>query len=345
MNPVQSLAAPAVTAEESQAPARAWDHPLVWLGALALLSLLAPYVPIVSRAGALLSVLLSTGLYVWLVVRLASATGRVFNTPRARPLWQVLEWCATFVLLWAASEFRIKPYLEGLFHSFGNNVPLAWQLVGKLNFTTRPLALVMGATCGGVALSRLVRYPNMLGPLAGVAALIDIWGVLLGGIVSKLLTSPATAPIAQKAMAPLPSIGGAQGAGGGAGISIASVGTGDFLFLGLFFGVLWAHNMNVRAAEKWIAPLVALALVTVALLPIVPMLPGLLFIGLGATIPNLKYLRYTREENFALLYAAILVAILTAGLYFAISSRLEEAPSGKSTRARPQRAPSTEVGA
>jgi hypothetical protein len=156
-----------------------------------------------------------------------------------------------------------------------------------------------------------------------VAALIDVWGVLLGGIVSKLLTSPTSAPIAAKAMAPLPTIGAAHGAGGGSGISIASVGTGDFLFLGLFFGVLWAQRMNARAAQKWITPLVTLALIAVALVPNAPNLPGLLFIGLGAAIPNRKYLRYTREEWFALLYAGIFVALLTAGLYFSITSRLK----------------------
>jgi len=158
-----------------------------------------------------------------------------------------------------------------------------------------------------------------------VAALVDIWGVLLGGIVSKLLTSPTSAPLAQKAMAPLPSIGGAHGAAGGGGLSIASVGTGDFLFLGLFFGVLWTHSMNARAAERWTVPLVALALLAIAL-GVIPFLPGLLFIGLGAAIPNLKYLRYTREEKFALVYAAGFVALLTAGLYFAVSSQLQAAP-------------------
>lgn len=296
---------------------------------MGLLSLLTPYVPVVSRAGEMIAVLASTGLYVWFVVRLASTMARLFNASdsevRTRPLWQVLAWCALAVALWATTEFVTRPMLQAAMAPYERNVPESLRLLGLANFTLRPLFLVAAATCGGVALSRLVRYPNMLGPLAGVAALIDIWGVLLGGIVSKLLTSPTSAPIAAKAMAPLPTLGAAHGAGGGEGLSIASVGTGDFLFLGLFFGVLWAHQMEVRRAERLITPLVTLALLSIAL-GLIAHLPGLLFIGLGAALPNLKYLRYTREENFALLYAAILVAFLTAGLYFAISSQLEEAP-------------------
>lgn len=313
---------------------------MAWLAAMALLSLLTPYVPLTSRAAALVGVIGSTTLYVWLVVRLASSAGRVFNVPRARPLGQIMAWCVGALLLWAASEFVLKPYLYAVMEPFGRNPPQMWKSIGIVNFTLRPLLLVAGATCGGVALSRLVRYPNMLGPLAGVTALIDIWGVLFQGIVSKLLTSPTSAPVAQKMMAPLPTLGGGHGAGGGGGgggLSLISVGTGDFLFLGLFFGVLWAHSMDARAAEKWIAPLVAVALCAVALLPFVPALPGLLFIGLGATIPNLKYLRYTREENFALLYAGAFVAILTTLLFFAISSQLEEAPPGNNAPARPAR--------
>lgn len=317
--------------------ARLADHPLLWLGALAALSLLTPYIPVHSQATALIGTVLSTFWYVWFVVRLASGAGRFFNAPSERPLWQILAWCALAIVLWALSEFVAKPFLQAIITQFEQQeaaLPPAWRLIGIVNYTLRPLMLVAGAACGGVALSRLVRYPNMLGPLAGVAALIDIWGVLLGGIVSKLLTSPTTAPLAAKAMAPLPTVGGGHAGAGGGGLSIASVGTGDFLFLGLFFGVLWAHSMNARAAERWTTPLVTLALLAIAL-GLIPFLPGLLFIGLGAAIPNLKYLRYTREENFALLYAAILVALLTAGLYFAISSQLKEPEPGQSPPTRP----------
>lgn len=52
------------------------------------------------------------------------------------------------------------------------------------------------------------------------------------------------------------------------------------------------------------------------------MLPGLVFIGLGAALPNLKYFQYTREEKFALLYAAVFVALLTVALYFGVMSLL-----------------------
>jgi hypothetical protein len=282
--------------------------------------------PMRSIVGAALLGVLFTALYVWLVVRFSSALARVFSAPPARGLWQVLVWGVVAALLWSLSEFAVKPALQAAMAPYGRDVPENLRLLGLLNYTLRPLALVSTAACGGVALSRMVRYPNMLGPLAGVAALVDIWGVLFGGIVSQLLTSPKAAPLAQRAMAPLPSLGGAGASGGGTGgesfgVPLASVGAGDFLFLGLFFGVLWAHRMEVRQVINWITPLVALALIAITL-DVVGHLPGLLFIGLGAAWPNRKYLQFTRDERFALLYAAGFVVLLTVGLYFAITSQL-----------------------
>jgi hypothetical protein len=68
---------------------------------------------------------------------------------------------------------------------------------------------------------------------------------------------------------------------------------------------------------------VVLALISVIFNPFgLPALPGLLFIGLGTAIPNWKFFQYSRDEKFALLYAGILVVVLTAGLYFGVTSFL-----------------------
>jgi hypothetical protein len=53
----------------------------------------------------------------------------------------------------------------------------------------------------GTILARLIRHANMIGPIGFAIALIDIWGVLFGGIVSQMLSNKATQPLAEKAMA------------------------------------------------------------------------------------------------------------------------------------------------
>jgi hypothetical protein len=48
----------------------------------------------------------------------------------------------------------------------------------------------------------------------------------------------------------------------------------------------------------------------------------LLFIAAAVVLPNWKYFRFTREEQFALLYAGIFVLILTVALYFGFKAAL-----------------------
>jgi len=103
---------------------------------------------------------------------------------------------------------------------------------------------------------------------------------------------------------------------------LPAIGIGDYLFLALFLGVLVRFGMNWRASAIWMWAGVSLALLAIELLPFVPALPGLLFLGLGAVVPNLRYFQFTREERFALLYAGIFVLLLTVGLYFGLTSML-----------------------
>jgi hypothetical protein len=95
------------------------------------------------------------------------------------------------------------------------------------------------------------------------------------------------------------------------------------------FAALHLNRMNWRGAVVLTAPLIALALIVLTLVPGVPHLPGLFFIGLGVALPNLKYFEYTREEKFALLYAALFVVVLSAALYFGMVSLLPDKPPAK----------------
>ncbi len=269
----------------------------LWLGPLALLALIqfgAPLMPVSSLGAAVVGVVLLTVLYVAGVV--------LFSLGMARQRFAlpvVLAGCALSAIIYKAIE-------RGALHS-------------RLAAPAHSLALLLLATFFGLLVSRLIRHANMIGPIGVMVALIDIWGVLFGGIVSQLLTNKATKGLAHAAMASGPKLGAA---GAKFGLALPDVGLGDYLFLALFLGLLVRFGMNWRASAWWMGAGICAALLAITLLPFVPALPGLLFIGLGAVLPNLRYFTFTRDERFALLYAGVFVVILTIALYFGLTAML-----------------------
>jgi len=179
--------------------------------------------------------------------------------------------------------------------------------------TLTDMLLLSSAVVGGALVGRLITEPNMLAPICGVIAVIDIWGVLFGGIVAQLMEKAPT--ISGKALASLPAIGAARHVPRELQIHLPDIGAGDYLFLGLLFAAMHTNRMNVKGALRWIIPLIIIALwgVTFAL----PAMPGLLFIGLGAAIPNVRWFRFSRDEKIALIWAGVFVLALGVGLRFA----------------------------
>ncbi len=296
----------------------AYDKPALWLLALFCLSIATPFIPVPNLIAAQISGVLLTAIYVFFVMRLVNSLGSLRpSIPKA------LVWLIVGLALWALSEWVLRPTLGSAIRAAGQPTPQWLQLAGLLNFTLRPLFLMSAAMSGGALLSHLVRYPNMVGPICAATALIDIWGVMFGGIVSQMLQSEKTKGVAEKAMAAMPKIGTATGSK--YSVEIASIGAGDFLFLGLFFTILHVHRMNARGALNWVTPLITVALLLIVS-GLVPFLPGLLFIGLGVAIPNWKWFQFTRDERWALLWAGLLVVVLTVALYFIISAQLQAQP-------------------
>ena len=298
----------------------AYDKPALWLLALFVLSVATPFIPVPNLIAAQISGILLTAIYVFFVMRLVNALGRL------RPSITVaIVWLIVGLALWTLSQWVLPPYLGNAMRSAGQTPPQWLQLAGLLNFTLRPLFLMVAAMSGGALLSHLVRYPNMVGPICAATALIDIWGVMFGGIVIQMMQNEKTKDVAAKAMAAMPKIGTATGSK--YSVEIASIGAGDFLFLGLFLTILHAHSMNARGALNWVTPLITIALLLIVS-GLVPHLPGLFFIGLGVAIPNWKFFQFTRDERWALLWAGLLVTVLTVALYFIITAQLQAPPSG-----------------
>lgn len=270
-------------------------QPLLWLAGLIVLTIGLAFVPVPNRVVQAWGALAITVIYVALIL------GFVVSATRHSSWRALLIGANLSVLCWMI--FRFLPW---------HFLP---SFVGR-NALTDAALTSSAVFLGALAARPLIRTPNMLGPICGVIALIDIWGVLFGGIVAQLL---AKAPdVASRAMTHGPAVGAATKSI--YTISLPSVGFGDYLFLGVLFAALSIHQLNVRGAWRWVWPLMTVALLGVMFG--VPALPGLLFIGLGVAIPNRKYFQYTPEEKFALLYASIFVVILTVGLYFMLMSML-----------------------
>ncbi len=306
------------------ATARLLAHPLTgspffWLTAFLILNLAAPYFSIPNRATAIGGAVALTFAYVCVVVFFAVCVAR-----RKLPIPHLLAWGVLALLVWLALDnfvvpTLIKPIVTAIRHS--KTRPEGFQLFQliALSTLTDMALLCLGVFAGNIA-SRMIQTPNMLGPICIVIALIDIWGVLFGGIVAQVIAKRPE--IAAKAMTSGPKLGAATSSA--FNISLPDIGIGDYLFLGLLFGALFYLGLNWQSAIKWVVPLVCMALLLIVLVPRMPALPGLPFIALGVAIPNYRHFKYTREEKFALLYAGLFVLILTGALYWGFENALPE---------------------
>ncbi|HEX8235721.1 MAG TPA: hypothetical protein VF600_07165 [Abditibacteriaceae bacterium] len=290
--------------------------PLFWLLLIVTLGVVMPFVPVPNVAAAVSGAIVLTVVYVAAVVLFAALVTRSFPAIKERALLFALA-----LGLWLVMQFLVQPVLVELFTALrneGTTPTTAQNLLRFFALTVTDASLLCAAVFGGSLVAGLIREASIVGAVCALAALIDIWGVLLGGIVSQVIEKAPD--IASKGMASMPTAGAATASK--FIIPLPDIGAGDYLFLGLLFTALHRFSMNWGGAVKWTIPLVALALLSVVFG--LPALPGLLFIGLGTAIPNWKHFQYSRDEKFALLYAGILVVVLTAGLYFGVTNLLPQ---------------------
>lgn len=293
------------------------NSPWFWLSAFVLLNLAVPFLNISSMAIAIVGSLSLTFAYIAIVLCFAATVAL-----RRLSLVTMIGMGVLGLLFWLAMDKWIGPgiHLSLRAELQGSHLPpnTAQLLQIFLVRTLGDLSILIVAVCGGNIAARMINSPNMVGPVCVVIALIDIWGVLFGGIVSQMMEK--TPEIAAKAMTKGPMIGAATTST--YAIPMPAIGVGDYLFISLLLGVLVIHHLNYRAAMSWIAGLVCVTLLSISFGVIPYALPGLVPIALGAAIPNLVVFRYTREEKFALIYAGIFVVILTGALYLGFKSML-----------------------
>lgn len=235
----------------------------------------------------LLSTVVSLGLAIWFTA-LAARTLRTAPTA-------ALNLVAAFAIV---IPIRL---LSALHH------PAAFWI--QLVFGGLPdLALMWMAVAAGVLLSHLVRTTNMIPPIAGALALVDVWTVLLGGPVNRMMHSSSAAARTVTRVMTVQLAGNPTGA-----TPIPIVGFADFLFIAFFVAAICrlaprpgVYERSVRALAAVLVPYMVLVFVKQW------ELPALVPIALAMVGVHWREFRYTRAEGFALFYAGILVVGIIA---------------------------------
>ncbi len=292
--------------------------------AYAAFNLLLPLVPALPYP--LLAVLgvLSTAVFMLLQLWL---TQSIVNL-RPRPLVCVLL-TLLFTALFLASLYFIYPHISW---TAAVNAPLF-----ILTPLLRGLSITLSCAFFGILLSRIIREPNVLLPVALVAMPIDYLGAMTSiGFTQNVVTQ--NPHLVQVLSVPVPAVGGGAHHHG-ALHAIGFIGPGDALFMAFFFAVVLRLNMNVRGTFWWMYGLLTVTMFIV--------LSGLSFniaalvpMGLAVLIANFKYFKLKREEVFATLYAGILILALVTGFYFYAHSRfVRAAPHVITTEGTPNAKP------
>ena len=170
------------------------------------------------------------------------------------------------------------------------------------------LLLTLSLAFFGTILARIIKEKNLLLPVALVAMPIDYVGAMtaVGFTHGVLKHAPK---VVQSVSVPVPAVSSATSIG-----PIAFIGPGDVLFMALFFAVVQNFRLNDRGTFWWMYGLLTAAMLAVLLVPnfnvaaLVPM-------GIAVLIANWRAFQLSRDELFALLYAAILVFAVVGGFY------------------------------
>ena len=188
----------------------------------------------------------------------------------------------------------------------------------------RNMMMILAATFFGCLVSFAIREPGILAPGAVVAAMVDYWGVYYGTTLRAVQTAPE---VVQKVSVKVPAFG-VMG-------PIATIGPGDFVFLGLFFAAM--YRLKLKVPQTFWALLALLAPCLVAVLAFRLSIPALVPMAVAVLLVNRGRFGLTRSEKAAsalvvALVAALLFLMTTAGPF----ARDRFAPVTQRERKEPQ---------
>ncbi|MEP6756204.1 MAG: hypothetical protein ABJA67_11940 [Chthonomonadales bacterium] len=274
---------------------------------------------------ALGTVLLSTLISLALVILVAAETGRICVTTR------------TAVISLMISGGLILP-LRFLVAANSKFTPLPWSLL--LHVPGLPdLLFIWFAGSLGALLSRMLRSTNLIPPVAAVLALVDIWTVLLGGPVQKIMQSqnPAAQAVTRAMTVKLP----APSPPAGAEPMSTQVGFADFLFVAFFSAAItrFVGSRRVYLRMCWVM-VVVLGLYMIVVFVFGWNLPALVPMSVVMLALHWRYFHYDRSEAFAMLYAGLFIAAIACGFWYfsrhSEDAKNKELDSGPHARVRIQ---------
>jgi hypothetical protein len=180
--------------------------------------------------------------------------------------------------------------------------------------------MVLAASMLGLAVSHIIREPNILAPAALFAALADF------AVVS--LWIPRVMEVAPQALSTVavhvPQVGAKPTPTGLRPIGI--IGPADFVFLAFYFACVWRFGMAAQATYIWMVIALAgymffqnvVGSLTPRFMDAVDMLPGLVPMAVVLLVVNRKYFRFSREEKRAMAVVALLVVGIIAFAFWAL---------------------------
>lgn len=237
-----------------------------------------------------LSTLVFMALATWVVMRTASLP--------LRPAWAV-GWMLAFLLGFVLVRFS-PAFLPLLRQN-----PIALEIVLGVSDTL----MVLSASMLGLAVSHIIREPNILAPAALFAALMDF------AVVS--LWIPHVMQAAPQALSTVavhvPQVGAKPTPTGLRPIGI--IGPADFVFLAFYFACVWRFGMAARATYIWMVIALAgymffqnvVGSLTPRFMDAVDMLPGLVPMAIVLLLVNRKYFHFSREEKRAMAITTLIV--------------------------------------
>ncbi len=229
-------------------------------------------------------VLLSTAVFMLLQLWLAQAVVNLRPRPAIAAVVAVL-----FALLWFADVRYVHP---PLLRSLGMG-----------------LTITLGCAFLGILLSRIIREPNVLLPVALVSMPIDYLGAMTSiGFTQNMVAHHPK--MVQNLSVPVPAVG--SGLHGGLH-PLGFIGPGDALFMAFFFAVVLRLNMNTRGTFWLMYGLLTATMLVVLRTGI--NIAALIPMGLTVLIANGRFFKLKREEVFATIYAGGLILALVTGFY------------------------------
>lgn len=257
---------------------------------------IAPRIPVSSIGAIAVSTIISLALGIWLPAQMG-------HKLRSAPGWALgnLVVAATVAL----------PVVVAVV--FRHRIPAPWSLmvyVPGLPF----LALIWLAGSLGALLSFMVRGANMIPPIAAVLAFVDIWTVF-GGPVQKLMQSddPTAHAVSRVLTVPLATPKQPRGATPMQG----RVGFADFLFVAFFAAAIGRFAPDRRTHSRTLLGLVwVLSVYMLVVLLSGINLPALVPMAVTMIALHWRLFHYERSELYAMLYAALFIALIAVGFWF-----------------------------